>query len=98
MNVTRVLRPKDVAARWLVSERHVRSLIANGKLASFRVGDKLIRLHADAIEEYERRCQNINSPDTEAGSLSSGATKAAVIDIRSARTAARKPTNSLLAS
>jgi excisionase family DNA binding protein len=46
----------DVAVRWGCSDRHVRSLIADGRLQSFRLGHKLIRVPMSAVEEFER-CQ-----------------------------------------
>lgn len=52
-----VFTPAMLARRWLCSERHVRNLIADRRLRSFRVGGKLLRIAVDAVEEFER-CQN----------------------------------------
>src|SRR5687768_16714001 len=50
-----VFTPRTLAVRWGVSERHVRNLIRDGKLRHFRVGGKLLRIAADAVEEFEAR-------------------------------------------
>jgi excisionase family DNA binding protein len=52
-----VFTPAMLAERWLCSERHVRNLIADRRLRAFRVGGKLLRIAADAVEEFER-CRN----------------------------------------
>jgi excisionase family DNA binding protein len=49
------LTPRMVAERWATSERHVRNLICRGELRHFRVGGKLLRIAADAVEEFEAR-------------------------------------------
>ncbi|WP_394086652.1 helix-turn-helix domain-containing protein [Xanthobacter autotrophicus] len=54
------LVPKQVAERWGCSERHVRNLIRSGHLGHFRLGGRLLRIPASAVEEYER-CQIQNS-------------------------------------
>lgn len=59
----RALTPAMVAEMWGCSEKTVRNEIAAGKLRHFRVGQKLLRIPPDALEEYE--CQNTGSPDTE---------------------------------
>lgn len=55
--------PKSLAEYWMCSERTVRNEIAAGRLRHFRVGQKLLRIPREAVEEYER--QNTGSPDTE---------------------------------
>jgi excisionase family DNA binding protein len=50
-----VLTPKMLADYWLCSERHVRNLIKSGRLKSLRLGEKLIRIRAEDVEEFERR-------------------------------------------
>jgi excisionase family DNA binding protein len=45
---------RELAERWSCSERTVRSLIAERRLPSFRLGVKLIRISAKGVEEYER--------------------------------------------
>jgi len=47
--------PKSLAKVWECSERHVRNLIAANELRSFRLGEKLLRIPVDAVEEFERR-------------------------------------------
>lgn len=59
----RALTPAMVAEMWGCSERTVRNEIAAGRLRHFRVGQKLLRIPREALEEYE--CQNTGSPDTE---------------------------------
>lgn len=53
--IDRPLLPRQVAERWGCSERHVRNLIAAGQLRYFRLGGRLLRIPASAVEEYERR-------------------------------------------
>lgn len=48
------------AAKQTESERHVRNLIRSGHLGHFRLGGRLLRIPASAVEEYER-CQIQNS-------------------------------------
>jgi excisionase family DNA binding protein len=54
----RVYTPALLAERWQCSKRHIRNLIARGELEAFRIGEKLLRIRVEAVEEYERR----NSP------------------------------------
>jgi excisionase family DNA binding protein len=58
----RAYTPAMVAEMWGCSEKTVRNEIAAGRLRHFRVGQKLLRIPPDAVEEYE--CQNTGSPDT----------------------------------
>jgi excisionase family DNA binding protein len=60
------LKQRELASRWGYSERRVRAMIAEGRLSSFRLGVKLIRVSAKAVEEYE--CQSSASSPTEASS------------------------------
>jgi excisionase family DNA binding protein len=46
--------PLELAARWGCSERHVRKLIASGRLQCFKLGGKLMRVPASVVEEFER--------------------------------------------
>jgi len=66
--INRPLLPREVAERWGCSERHVRNLIASGQLGHFRVGDRLLRILAAAVEEYERRQSVEAVPTTPPGS------------------------------
>ena len=68
--------PKTLADRWGCSAAHVRKLIRNGKLAAFKPGEKLLRIPAAAVEEYER-CANQESSGIESGgpSASTAATE-----------------------
>lgn len=55
MAVDRPMRPHQVAERWGCSEQHVRNLIKRGELGHFRLGGRLLRIPASAVEEYEQR-------------------------------------------
>lgn len=55
--------PATLAKRWECSEKHVRSLIKDGKLGAFRLGGKLFRIKASDVERFE--CQNGELPDYE---------------------------------
>lgn len=48
-----VFTPETLARRWICSARHVRNLINEGQLKSFRLGGKLLRIHARDVEEFE---------------------------------------------
>lgn len=50
----RSITPEQLAARWKCSSNTVRNMISNGKLSSFRIGTKLIRIPISQIEEYEK--------------------------------------------
>jgi len=50
------LSPKQLAQRWKCSDNTVRNLVASGKLPSVRLGEKLIRVPKNAVEEFEK-CQ-----------------------------------------
>jgi excisionase family DNA binding protein len=71
MSERHALRPRDVAALWGCSERHVRNLIRDGKLSAFRLGEKLVRITPDAIREFEQ-CQSFEPSNTEANGPSNG--------------------------
>lgn len=60
----RALTPAMVAEMWGCSEKTVRNEIAAGRLRHFRVGQKLLRIPPDALEEYECQDENTGSPDT----------------------------------
>ena len=47
--------PATLAEEWGCSERMIRNLIASGELRAFRLGQKLVRIPADAAEEYIHR-------------------------------------------
>lgn len=70
---TRAFTPRKLSERWECSERHVRNVIKQGRLRYFRLGEKLIRIPLEAVEEYEQ-CQNSGLSPTEASSRSSGGT------------------------
>ncbi|WP_162931814.1 helix-turn-helix domain-containing protein [Sulfitobacter sp. D7] len=45
--------PAQLAERWKCSPNTVRNLINSGELPSFRIGQKLIRISAADVKEYE---------------------------------------------
>lgn len=47
--------PATLAKRWECSDKHVRNLIAAGKLECFRLGGKLVRIRASDVEKFEAR-------------------------------------------
>lgn len=57
--------PDQVAAIWGCSPNHVRNLIHRGELRAFRLGARLFRIPADAIEEFEKN-QMIAPPGDDA--------------------------------
>lgn len=75
--IDRPLLPRQVAERWGCSERHVRNLIAAGQLRHFRLGGRLLRIPASAVEEYERH-QSVEAVPTTAPSSPADAVFAAV--------------------
>jgi excisionase family DNA binding protein len=72
MSASRPYTPKILAAEWQCSERHIRNLINSGKLAAFRLGDRLLRIPPSAVEQY--LCKNIVSDGLRAGSSSAHTT------------------------
>lgn len=51
-NSLRPFTPATLAERWSCSERHVRNLIRDGRIAAFRVGT-LWRISAAEVERFE---------------------------------------------
>lgn len=49
-----VYTPETLAERWCCSAKHIRNLIATGDIAAFRLGEKLLRIRGEAVEEFER--------------------------------------------
>jgi len=50
-----VFTPAALAREWACSERHIRNLVAAGQLRAFRLGGKLLRITAEAAEEFQCR-------------------------------------------
>jgi len=81
--------PDMLAERWHCSGKKVRLLILSGELRAFRLGERLIRIPADAVEEFE--CRTIASPAiAEPSPLASGKADDARVALRLARQTARK--------
>ena len=59
------LSPKEVAARWNCSARHVRRLCAGGELPAMRLGASSWRISVSAVEAYEA-AQQTGAPKTDA--------------------------------
>lgn len=92
-----MLRPCDVAKRWLCSERHVRNMLDRKELPFFRLGGKLIRITLEDVEAYEQcqRRMTTSSAATEDHIASSGMTnQAAASAIRSLRRRRASPSTS----
>ncbi len=72
---------QTLAREWGCSESHVRNLISSGDLRSFRLGGKLLRIRAAAVEEYE--CRNGELPSSQEDTASHGTkeTSGDVIDL-----------------
>ena len=82
--------PDTLAERWGCSGKMVRLLILSGELRAFRLGERLIRIPAAAVEEFEK-CRTIASPATaERGLSESGKTDDAQVALRLERQTARK--------
>src|SRR5579872_2694452 len=62
--------PASLADEWGCSAQHVRNLIDGGKLRAFRLGDKLLRIPADAKREFECRANTESDGSTEHSNLS----------------------------
>src|SRR3974377_2047326 len=67
--------PAALALEWQCSERHVRNLVAKGKLRAFRLGGKLLRIPVEAGEAIER-CPATSSASSTADSSSCSTSEA----------------------
>lgn len=68
---------KDLARRWGCTPQAVYSIIKTGKLRTFRVGGKLLRIQADEVRRWESGGESTASETTGSGNsttkpLSSG--------------------------
>lgn len=52
-----VMTPAMLAERWACSERHIRNIIALGKLRAFRIGGTLLRIRGQDVESFEGQDQ-----------------------------------------
>lgn len=66
-----VYTPEQIAERWGCDPKTVRNMLNDGALTGFRVGQKLWRIRAEKLEEYEL-CQNGASQGSGANSQSHG--------------------------
>ncbi|RWO22861.1 MAG: DNA-binding protein [Mesorhizobium sp.] len=76
-----VYTPAMLADRWECSESHVRNLIASGRLPSFRLGGKLLRIRASDVEDYECRSGELQDSKGNTASHGTRETSADVIDL-----------------
>lgn len=86
-----IFTPASLAERWQCSEQHIRNMIERGKLPSFKIGDKLLRIRGEHVEAFE--CQSGDLPDLEGNTVSLGKTSedsGDVIDLER-RTQKRQP-------
>lgn len=72
--------PKSLADHWECSERHVRKLVACGKLPAFRLGGKLLRIKPEDVENFEK-CQSGDLHDSEGSFASHGTSQTASADV-----------------
>lgn len=73
------MTPELVAERWACSANKVRSMVKDGELRGFRIGNRY-RIPIDAVEEYEQCQMNRNTASagsTEIGSSHGGSTASA---------------------
>lgn len=92
MTVDRPMRPQQVAERWGCSEKHVRNLIKRGELGHFRLGGRLLRIPASAVEEYEQRqTTGVSLAFTAPPKSQPNQKKASGADLAFLRAAARNP-------
>jgi len=54
-NDNNLFTPATLAKAWGCSERHVRNLLNEGEIEHFKLGKKLIRIPAAAVEDYQCR-------------------------------------------
>lgn len=64
--------PGTLAKRWGCSPAHIRKMIRGGWLRAIRLGDKVIRIPVNVVEEYEQ----CGSAGTEKDTTPSGETTA----------------------
>jgi excisionase family DNA binding protein len=62
--------PATLAAEWGCSARHIRNLIDNGELRAFRLGRKLLRIPAAAVEEFLCRNDTLSGDSGASAALS----------------------------
>ena len=88
----RPFTPASLAEHLGCSERLIRNEIAAGNLRAFRVGEKLLRIEPEAVEEY--KCRTTGSPDSEDnGPLPSSRAGSERTAIRLARLTGKKPSD-----
>lgn len=75
--------PATLAARWSVSDRHVRRMLEAGELKGFRPGGKMWRIPANEVERYE--CQTTDSAGSKDDSSSLGTMTDEEVDTAFAR-------------
>lgn len=80
---------KTLAERWNCSQGHVRGLVKSGKLRSFSLGGKLVRISAEEVEKWEN--QSTGLPESTDAISSSGTKEAADNAVRLARMIKDRP-------
>lgn len=70
MTAPNIYTPAMLAERWQCSEQHIRNMIDKGKLPSFKIGEKLLRIRGEHVEALE--CRNGDLPDSEESSALPG--------------------------
>lgn len=80
----------SLAQHWGCGTDTIYALVRSGELQHFKLGGKLIRIRADAVEKYECR-NNTQSSGSETVSPSSGGKTVNADDIRLERLIQRQP-------
>ena len=70
-----VYTPAALAREWSCSERHIRNLVAAGQLRAFRLGGKLLRITAEAAEDFQCRQTTASDGSMDASASPGGATE-----------------------
>ena len=73
-STARTYTPAALAVEWQCSERHVRNLVARGKLRGFRLGGKLLRIPIEAVREFEQ-CELVIASESLTGASSLSSTR-----------------------
>lgn len=82
-------RPADLALKWHCSERYIKRMLADGRLAGFRIG-KLWRIRQAEVERWESQ----GSSNTEESGPSKKDTGLTGDDVRLARMTEIRPNGS----
>ena len=74
MEAPKPFTPKTLAERWDCSPGHIYNMIATGKLHSFRVGGRLVRISVEEVLRWENGQASPNIDLTGSGNIASTGT------------------------